>query len=179
MMMPTAISDWSPTRRPTVSASVSNTAPARALAGMRTRWSVPRIIRSTWGTMRPTKAIGPVTAVVVPQSSTAPSVARTRVRVKLMPRLVATSSPRESALRPLLVKKTMTNPSPSNGKATVSDSYCAPLTEPICQLRNSSMTSARGNKMALVKLDRAAAVAAPARASLSGVAPPWPIDPTQ
>ena len=53
----------------------------------------------------------------------------------------------------------------------------APPTPPICQNRKESITWMRGSRMALTREENAADMAAPASASLSGVAPPRPIEP--
>ena len=57
-------------------------------------------------------------------------------------------------------------------------SQVAPLTPPICQNRNESIAWMRGSMIALISEPNAALTAAPASASLSGVAPPRPSDPT-
>ncbi len=57
-------------------------------------------------------------------------------------------------------------------------SQVAPPTPPICQNRKVVITSARGKMMALTSDPNVAEMAAPASASLSGVAPSRPRDPT-
>ena len=57
-------------------------------------------------------------------------------------------------------------------------SHVAPPTPPICQNRNAVSMSTRGSRIALTSDASAAEVAAPASASLSGVAPPRPSEPT-
>ncbi len=57
-------------------------------------------------------------------------------------------------------------------------SQVAPPTPPICQNRKVSIASTRGRRRALVSEAKAAEMAAPARVSLSGVAPPRPSEPT-
>ena len=54
----------------------------------------------------------------------------------------------------------------------------APPTPPICQNRKVVRISTRGSRIALISELNAAEMAAPASASLSGVAPPRPSDPT-
>ena len=54
----------------------------------------------------------------------------------------------------------------------------APPTPPICQERILAEMSPRGRATAVMNEASAALVAAPARASFSGVAPPRPSDPT-
>jgi hypothetical protein len=49
---------------------------------------------------------------------------------------------------------------------------------PTCQKRKSFIAAARGSITALTSDERAALMAAPARASLMGVAPPAPSEPT-
>ena len=56
---PTGISDGAMTVRATVSARTRSMAPSKAEAGRRKRWSGPQIIRTRWGTIRPTKPIKP------------------------------------------------------------------------------------------------------------------------
>lgn len=57
------------------------------------------------------------------------------------------------------------------------ESHVPPPTPPTCQSRARSTRSARVSMIALMKDVNAAAVAEPASASFSGVAPPWPSEP--
>jgi hypothetical protein len=61
---------------------------------------------------------------------------------------------------------------------TTMRSQVAPPTPPICQKRKLVITSTRGNRIAFTSELNAAVMAAPARASLSGLAPPRPSEPT-
>ena len=70
--------------------------------------------------------------------------------------------------------KLISRPATRNGSTCRMDSKEAPPTPPICQERTPSAMSLRGSTTALMKEARAAAVAAPASASLSGVAPSRP-----
>ena len=54
----------------------------------------------------------------------------------------------------------------------------APLTLPTCQKRKELMTFSRGITMMLTSDENAVETAVPASASLSGEAPPRPLDPT-
>ena len=62
------------------------------------RWSGPTTARTTWGTTRPTKAIGPASAVAEAASRIAPAAARSRWSSTRWPRPRARSSPRATVL---------------------------------------------------------------------------------
>lgn len=64
-----------------------------------------------------------------------------------------------------------------NGATSRTESQVPPPTPPISQSRARSTMSLRVRVIALMKEVSAATVADPARASFSGVAPPWPRDP--
>ena len=69
-------------------------------------------------------------------------------------------------------------PAIRNGATSPTRSQVTPPIPPICQNRNESITRTRGSRIAETSDEHAADVAAPARASFSGVAPPRPNDPT-
>ena len=179
VMMPTSTSDGRATTRPTTSAAVSRIAPTRVEKGSSQRWSIPTSSRQTCGTTSPTKPIGPATAVAAPQSNTAPAAAISRVVATRSPSPAATSSPSASEFSPRAEAKQITAPTSRNGSTRLIEANVPPPTPPICQKRNSFITSIRGSRMALTNELNAAAVAAPASASLSGVAPPRPREPTE
>ena len=65
-------------------------APVRSVAGKSVRWlAVPSRRRAMWGTANPTKAIGPQKAVEVAVSRPVVKSNMVRVRLTLMPKLVA------------------------------------------------------------------------------------------
>src|SRR6266545_4675135 len=70
---PTESSAGATTVRARVSAARRKAPPPRSAAGTSTRLSGPKSIRNTWGTMRPTKPMGPTNATTVPVSSAAPT----------------------------------------------------------------------------------------------------------
>ena len=72
----------------------------------------------------------------------------------------------------------MARPTARNGSTGVMVSKVAPPTPPICQDCTLAAMSPRGRAMAVMNDVSAAEVAAPASASLSGVGPPRPSDPT-
>ena len=105
--------------------------------------------------------------------------ATSRVRITFSPSPVATSSPSAREFRPRAENRQISSPMIRKGSTGITGSHVvAPPILPICHLRNSSMTLARGSRMADTSDVNAAEVAAPARASFSGVAPPRPSDPT-
>ena len=166
------------TTRPTTSASVSSAAPPRADSTSSRRLSGPMSMRTAWGTMSPTKPIGPTSAVVVAQAMTPAAEASRRVRMTLTPSPVAISSP---SARELSGRATTTASTPAatrKGAPAASDSHVPRPTEPTCQTRKSFRPWARGSMIALMSELMAALVATPARASLTGVAPPGPVEPT-
>ena len=79
---------------------------------------------------------------------------------------------------PRAVARHTSAPTASTGSTMPIRSHVAPPTPPICQKRNVSMASTRGSSTALTSDANAAVAAAPASASLSGVAPPRPSEPT-
>ncbi len=88
------------------------------------------------------------------------------------PKPVATSSPNAKAFNAVVKRIPITMPTIRNGDTVIIPSHVAPLTLPTCQNRNAFITSVLGNITALTREDKAALVAAPARASFIGVAPP-------
>ena len=100
------------------------------------------------------------------------------MRLTFSPKPVATSSPRASEFMPRADARQTKAPAARTGATAPMLSHEAPPTPPICQERKVSMTLARGRTIALTSEAKAAELAAPASASLSGVAPPRPRDPT-
>ena len=66
-----------------------------------------------------------------------------------------------------------------NGATSTIVSVPRPTSDPTAQNRNWSSVSTSSSRTTEVNDDRSAAVAAPASASLTGVAPPRPIEPTR
>lgn len=87
------------------------------------------------------------------------------------------SSPSASELRLRADSRQMAKPRTKNGNAWEMASKFAPPTPPICHDRTLPAMSPRGRITAVTNDASAAEVAAPARASLRGVAPPRPSDP--
>jgi hypothetical protein len=59
VITPTGSSTGEKRVRPRVSEAMRKEAPTRAEAGRRRRWSGPKINRTEWGTIKPTKPIKP------------------------------------------------------------------------------------------------------------------------
>ena len=95
-MMPTGISAGARAVRATVSASSSSSAPNRALAGSRRRWSGPTSSRMMWGTISPTKPMSPEKATAAAVVSEATIIRLRRVRWLSTPSSRARSSPMSS-----------------------------------------------------------------------------------
>src|SRR5215510_8492721 len=96
---PTESSAGATTVRASVSAARRKTPPPSSAAGTSTRLSGPSSIRKAWGTMRPTKPIGPTKATTVPVKRAAPrKMRRLRPRAST-PSSVAPSSPRARRFR--------------------------------------------------------------------------------
>src|SRR5690606_9063595 len=92
--MPASISPGDPTRRPIVSAMQSKAAPPSADSGRIARWSGPTTRRTACGTIRPTNAIGPATAVTEAHRITPAAAAIARVVPTFTPRPRARSEER-------------------------------------------------------------------------------------
>ena len=127
---------------------------------------------TTCGAMRPTKPMGPASAVVAPHMSTAAAEATRRTRLGLAPSPTAASSPRARTSSADEQARDSSMPTTHTGQRIASDSQLAPETLPICQNRNVSITLERGITMMLTSELSATETAVPARASLSGVVPP-------
>ena len=131
-----------------------------------------------WGTIRPTKAIGPAMATAPPDSSTNEARSTARVRATRWPSACATSSPSASAFSARPANSAPARPMAMNGPATASVSRSRPATEPTTQNRNSFSVCVSATSTAEVSAPNSAATAAPASARLIGAARlPGPVAP--
>src|SRR5499433_2201679 len=96
---PTESSAGATTVRASVSAARRKAPPPSRAAGTSTRLSGPSSILNAWGTMRPTKPIGPTKATTVPVRRAAPKKMRRLSPRASTPSSVAPSSPRARRFR--------------------------------------------------------------------------------
>ena len=94
--MPTGSSSGAMTMRAATSVQTTSTPPSSAATGSTFLWSEPTKSRVKCGTMRPTKPIVPLTAIVVPAISEASSTSSLCVRRTSTPSVAALSSPSSS-----------------------------------------------------------------------------------
>ena len=134
--------------------------------------------RATCGTTSPTKTIGPQAAVAAPARTATTPNAAARVRPTRWPRPRAVSSPRARPLRTRPKASDATRPTARNGATPARIGAYRPASEPTCQNRSSFRVSMWVSTIPVVTEASPAVTAAPARASLTGVAPSRPSDAT-
>src|SRR5882724_166207 len=93
VITPTGNSAGAITTRAPASQRARKAPPPRRQAGARAKWSCPAARRSMWGTMRPTKPIGPTMATMAPIIAEVTRRTSRRSRPRSTPRLAASSSP--------------------------------------------------------------------------------------
>ncbi|OLT13268.1 hypothetical protein BJF78_22270 [Pseudonocardia sp. CNS-139] len=134
--------------------------------------------RTMCGTTRPTNAIGPHAAVAAPASSVIATTPSTRVRRTEWPSERATSSPRDSALSAGALASPITAPTSRNHCTWPATPGSRPAIEPTAQNRYASSVWTSMRITAEVSAASSADTAAPASASVTGVGPPRPTDPS-
>lgn len=135
---------------------------------------MPDSERARWGTIRPTNASEPQAATAAPDSRVTAATPTARVVEMFWPRLLATSSPRESAFRPGALTIASTRPTRMNGSTCQTTSEPLAAIEPACQKRKTSIACSSSSTMAEVSAYSRALTAVPASASVTGVGPPLP-----
>ena len=121
--------------RPKISEASTSTGPYTSDSGSTRAISEPTSRRTTCGTTRPTKPIGPATAVAAPHSAIIAIIVAPRTIVTGTPRPAAASSPSARARRGPISINDSTKPNATKGSA---DSTCSKVrfsSEPTTQKR--------------------------------------------
>ena len=127
------------------------------------------------GIIRPIKAIGPTTAVALPQSTVMASSPVSCVRATRLPRAVAVSLPRLRLFSARLKQSATAAATLAGITTTFKVSRVRISSEPACQKRSWSYTSGLSRAMPLDKPSSTAASATPASVKRTGLScpPPW------